>query len=83
MRSAHEVLMEWADLTSEDRPRFRVAADQIIAALGAAGYAIVSREPTEAMLAAASPGAERELRNWVDGYNQIVWRAMADAGDAA
>lgn len=51
--SARDVLIRWADDTAEDRLAFDVVADQILAALAEAGYAVVPVEPTEEMLKAA------------------------------
>lgn len=73
-------------VTTDTRYQFRLPCSAItysaealaaIGALEAAGYVIVPREPTEAMLAAAidSSGAS-DIRSpfWIDG-----WRAMIDA----
>lgn len=52
-------------------------ADAILSALHAAGYMIVPREPTDAMLRAASMRQQPSLGQ----VYPSVYRAMADAGE--
>ena len=69
-----------ARLMYGDNEAGRLAAEHLAAALAEAGYKIVAREPSEAMLA-IGPITECE---WLDIHQDEVpdlWRAMWDAAE--
>jgi hypothetical protein len=73
MTDAREVIEEyirvWAPMTSPYHAR------DIIAALTAAGFAIVPKEPTPAMVRASTMMAP----TWDDDVSRAKWRAMVEA----
>lgn len=69
----------WALLSDRQRKDWMLRADAALTALDAAGYAVVPREPCEAMRKAGTAAlAEDEPRKWKAGD---VWAAMVEAGE--
>lgn len=54
-----------------------IGDDAVIAALSAAGYVIVPREPTPEMLHAAT----MQVPTWDDDASRRKWKAMVAAGE--
>lgn len=78
--SAREVLGDWIldrDIQLRAGESVNKQADQIIAALSAAGFVVVPREPTEEMLRASTMLAP----TWDDDASRRKWSAMLSAAE--